>query len=354
MKRTLLDYFSKGDKKKKNADSDSQNEWVLASPTKATSSHSSAETVTSSPRSVPTTNSTGTYSMNNVSNTRIISAVASCTPIFTSTAADVSAHSSIISNDTEAEIVEVTEQNNHEPVSTSPANVRPSNRNGQASHSQSQGVQAATVKSWGFPWLEVETKNVNSIQLAVKISCKFCKFYSGTNEGRIKSGRLLKGKGTDSLIKGTSNVKRYGCTRHEASTYHQQASGSYRISLGETGPIDDGFANLSEEDVIKMKKLFEIAYLIAKEELPFTLYKPLAQLEIHHGVSLGKTYINDHGCKDFISAISKVMEAELVDDLHNNYFSILFDGSTSKSVVEKELVYCRFMKNGRAVVKLIR
>ena len=45
---------------------------------------------------------------------------------------------------------------------------------------------------------------------------------------------------------------------------------------------------VSEEVQNKIKKLFEIAYFVAKLELPFTTYENLCGLEMKHGVDLGK------------------------------------------------------------------
>ena len=38
----------------------------------------------------------------------------------------------------------------------------------------------------------------------------------------------------------------------------------------------------------RAKKLIEIAFVVAKEELPFTKFVPIAQLEKRHGIELGQ------------------------------------------------------------------
>ncbi|XP_048582660.1 uncharacterized protein LOC125561900 [Nematostella vectensis] len=128
----------------------------------------------------------------------------------------------------------------------------------------------------------------------------------------------------------------------------------------------------------RLSKLLEIAYVIAKEELPFTKFVAIAQLEKKHGVDLGVTYLNDHACAEFIDSIAEVYEDELnqvcyplymyemillmpslsslvcllIISLNNNvfllqkkvhYISILVDGSTDSSNAEKELIYILYL-----------
>ena len=45
---------------------------------------------------------------------------------------------------------------------------------------------------------------------------------------------------------------------------------------------------MSEEVQNKLKKLFEIAYFVAKLELPFTTYENLCGLEMKHSVAMTK------------------------------------------------------------------
>ena len=57
--------------------------------------------------------------------------------------------------------------------------------------------------------------------------------------------------------------------------------------------------------------MIEIAYVVAKEEMPFTKFVPIAKLEKRHGVELGQTYLNDHACADFVDTIAEIYEEEL-------------------------------------------
>ena len=55
----------------------------------------------------------------------------------------------------------------------------------------------------------------------------------------------------------------------------------------------------------KMIKTFEIAYVIAKEEMPLDKYPALIELEKKHGVELGTNYRSDKQCAVFIDCIGE-------------------------------------------------
>lgn len=70
----------------------------------------------------------------------------------------------------------------------------------------------------------------------------------------------------------------------------------------------------------------EIAFAIVKEGRPFTKFAPIAQLEKQHVVEVGKTYINDHVCGEYIASTSEVYDQELNEMIPsctsgcNNYY----------------------------------
>lgn len=99
---------------------------------------------------------------------------------------------------------------------------------------------------------------------------------------------------------------------------------------------------------------FNIAYTIAKEELPFTKFRPLLLLHKKNGVEINPTYDNDVKCAEFISVICDTMKLELRDLLESaGYMSIIIDGDTDISVKECEIVYVRVLENGKPVNKLL-
>ena len=56
---------------------------------------------------------------------------------------------------------------------------------------------------------------------------------------------------------------------------------------------------------LRTKRKFDIAYLIAKENMAFAKMGPLCQLEERHGVDLGQGYKNELACATFIDYIAQ-------------------------------------------------
>ena len=121
--------------------------------------------------------------------------------------------------------------------------------------------------------------------------------------------------------RGLTNVKKDSVLTHmkgephklamkleQESEFTKQPLPSYAAT-----PLGKAFFKLNqqERERERVKKLIEIAFVVAKEELPFTKFVPIAQLEKRHGVELGQTYMNDHACAEFIDSIAEVYEEEL-------------------------------------------
>ena len=100
--------------------------------------------------------------------------------------------------------------------------------------------------------------------------------------------------------------------------------------------------------MLRVSKLFDIAYMLAKEELPFSKYPAILEVEKHHGVDVSNTCNTEHKWKEFTCLIGETMRSEVLDALKQaNYISILMDGSTDCSVVEKELVFVMYVALGK-------
>lgn len=106
--------------------------------------------------------------------------------------------------------------------------------------------------------------------------------------------------------------------------------------------------NLQPEVRTRMCKLFDVAYEVAKLEIPFTKYKALIEMETKHGVSLGKAYSNHRACQRFIIEIGRTMVDEMKANFDEGPFccSIIFDGSSDKTYSEKEVVSIKYLKDG--------
>ena len=107
---------------------------------------------------------------------------------------------------------------------------------------------------------------------------------------------------------------------------------------------------VSQDVAQKMERLFDIAYFIAKREMPFTSFPHLCHLEIKHGVDLGSTYINDKACKNFVLSIATQLKNELSCKLQKcRFVSVMADSATDVGVHEVEDVYVCHLVEGETV-----
>ena len=103
-------------------------------------------------------------------------------------------------------------------------------------------------------------------------------------------------------------------------------------------------ATCQQQDRATIGTLTEIAYMMAKTALPFTVFQHIAALEKRHGVALGVTYLNEKGCVELTNCVGESLEDELKATLaETRYFSILSDGSTDAGVIEQELFYVLYV-----------
>lgn len=109
--------------------------------------------------------------------------------------------------------------------------------------------------------------------------------------------------------------------------------------------ITTGIVNMQASDLANTKIKFDVAYFIAKEELPLSKFPKLLQLEERHGVTIGTAYRNDMSCSTFIAHIGEEMERNLREQLSSvKFFSVLTDGSEDASVSEMEAVFVQYLE----------
>ena len=104
--------------------------------------------------------------------------------------------------------------------------------------------------------------------------------------------------------------------------------------------LPDSFRKLSKTQEEQAIKKFEIAYLIAKKALPFTIFEDLVELEKRHGVDVGNAYSTRQQCGEFVDVHGEYIASQLRSDLAKaKFYSVLTDSSTDSAVTEKEVVY---------------
>ena len=102
---------------------------------------------------------------------------------------------------------------------------------------------------------------------------------------------------------------------------------------------------MNEGERDSLQKLFDLAYLIAKKGRPYSDFSDFVELEKMHGVKYSVRYDNKNACADFIKCISdSIFDIKVKQKLRRvNFITVLCDGSTDSSVVEKECIYVLFV-----------
>ena len=144
---------------------------------------------------------------------------------------------------------------------------------------------------------------------------------------------------SSNFVSGCSNCRIESLRSHAKSTGHVQAEQAIRAKERPMeAPLPRALLIVSEELTKKMEKLFDLAYMIAKLELPFTTYPSPCTLEKKHGVLLGNTYQTDKACKNFVVAISDELKNRFSEEIKIvRFLGLMADGATDVGTVTSTL-----------------
>ena len=195
------------------------------------------------------------------------------------------------------------------------------------------------VPSWSkeFPWLDLnKEKNV--------MVCRVCNEFS--QQADKESPFYL----------GTSTFRKSSIKTHATSKAHAKCELAKRArETPRSTPMAQTVAKMNKDNFEVLKKLFRTAYYVAKEEIAMAKFSSLCKLQISNGVNMNNTYLNDHACRNFIGAMAHVHRLDTTSQIEKSRFlSVLSDGSTDNSVIEQELVYVRFLCNGKPQTKMVK
>lgn len=178
--------------------------------------------------------------------------------------------------------------------------------------------------------------------------CTFCQ----------EAGAEIAGK-TD-FVTGCTSFKKETLSIHGRSHRHTRARDHVlgKQKPASEGPLSAVFQKMrSQNDKDAQKEMtikINTAYFVAKEELPFTKYKGLVQLQKKNGLEIGVTYANDTKCAEMTGVIGKLLADDVSKKLKEAHFiSVLIDGASDVSGIENETIHCKMVQNGRAVTRLI-
>lgn len=150
---------------------------------------------------------------------------------------------------------------------------------------------------------------------------------------------------------GGGKIRMKTLQEHSKTTSHSDYEGAQAAKVNPSGtPMACVLQKMSENVREKMTKLFNIAYFVAKEEAPFTMFPSLVDLHHKHGLYLGDTYKKDNACRTFVQAIGQSMKDDLVEKLKNtHFFSVMSDSSVNRSQKDQEMVYLTYVEDGKPV-----
>ena len=157
------------------------------------------------------------------------------------------------------------------------------------STSRSKGkVKPETVQKWctrfdkefqTISWLDYSTEKEKGINIVTKLKCKVCKKF----KERILSCRNF----SDKWVVGANSVKTSSVREHAITDQHVHAMNLYKKEVARSegqllvpkeSPIIQALENLSKEELEKMKKKFDVAYLVATEQMAFSKYPRICAL----------------------------------------------------------------------------
>ncbi|CAB4031534.1 Hypothetical predicted protein [Paramuricea clavata] len=178
-------------------------------------------------------------------------------------------------------------------------------------------------------WLVVNADNADCI---TSLNCSVCKTYADRLKG-------MKNFSTAWAFTGSENLQLSNVEDHACGEPHKKAMDLYLSEKGLSATdraefistpgqqnIALSIANMQASDLAKTRTKFEIAYFIAKEELPLKKYPKLLKLEEKHGVEIGNSYRSDKSCNVFINHIGEDLGKNLQKKVTECKFFQCFDG----------------------------
>ena len=144
------------------------------------------------------------------------------------------------------------------------------------------------------------------------------------------------------FIEGSNNLRSSAFKDHARSDMHQREMLLLKKvsakDITHYAPIARAFSSIDSPTEERVKKQFEIAYMLCKENMSFSKMSAICELEQHHGVDLGQSYKSRQACTSFVEYIALAQRQQLASLLDKaKFFSIQADGSTDAANIEQEL-----------------
>ena len=144
-------------------------------------------------------------------------------------------------------------------------------------------------------------------------------------------------------INGSCNQKTSNIVDHAMLRVRADAAKASNQPLITYSPIARSLLVMDRAVQARMKRKFDICYVMAKESLRFRKYPALHELEERHGVDLGFAYKTEVSAQTFTHYIAESQCQSFLDTFStSNFYSFLMDRSTDADNVEDELVLIQY------------
>ena len=178
-------------------------------------------------------------------------------------------------------------------------------------------MQYSTFQKWQrefdwecktITWLDCETVVEGGTKVVKKLKCKVCT--------KFRSQILCKRNFSDQWISGADFVRISNIRDHASSEQHnhamallqREAAAATGQSSTSSAPIVVALTSLSEDEKVRLRHKFDIAYWLAVEKISFRKFPSVCNLETQHGVNIGTTYTTETAAKSFIGYIAQARE----------------------------------------------
>ena len=162
-------------------------------------------------------------------------------------------------------------------------------------------------------------------------------------------------------ITGSTNHKSSNVLDHARSEQHKAAMGRLRVEQATAAkapvttyaPIARSLLTIDKTVQDKVKKKFDICFVMAKENMAFRKYPALHELEVRHGVDLGESYKTKDSAKIFTHYIAESQRQGFFHSLSTaHFFSFMMDGTTDAGNIEDELIVILYCKKDDATEEI--
>lgn len=219
---------------------------------------------------------------------------------------------------------------------------------GSSSKKAKRQVEASTFEKWQrefesehqtMEWLCCDLEPGRKTHVAT-LYCSACRKFKGRILG-LKNFSMA-------WIAGSTNHKTSNVVDHANSEQHKAAMAHVRAEHAKASnqpvttyaTIARCLFTLDGDTRGRLRKKFDLCYLMAKEGIAFAKYPALHALEVRHEVNLGTAYAIPDSAKLFTSYLANSQRQAFLTSVlgRSHFYSFLMDGTTDAGNQEDELI----------------